>query len=75
MLPPLPVECPVCNGAVVAEHGADGAIFYVCRGTTGREEVERRLVSRLTKMKLAGVENVPPCGFRGALADYGTIWA
>ena len=73
-IPAIPVECPVCNGALVAEeNAATSVLIYVCRGVTGRAEVEARLL-RHTQLRLVGVPDVPPCGFRGKGSDVGTIW-
>ena len=79
-IPEIPVECPVCNGMLVAvvEHrdveDETGTLIYECRGVTGRAEVEARSLRHPSRLRLVGVTDVPPCGFRGKGSDYGTIW-
>ena len=79
-IPEIPVECPVCNGVLVAEvehrdvEDETGTLIYVCRGVTGRAEVEARGMRHPSRLRLVGVTDVPPCGFRGKGSGYGTNW-
>ena len=72
VLPAVPEECPACNGALGTD---DAGVTYYCVGVIGRAAVEARQARHGSALRLVGVTSVPPCGWRGRGADYGTLWA